>query len=206
MIRSLGMIGGGVLALAVVVGLTMSHGPVQANDVSPMVGKKAPAFENLPGVDDQTHSLADYKDAKATVVIFTCNHCPVAVAYEDRFIEFVDRYKEKGVKLVAINVNTGPADRLPAMKQRAEQKGFNFPYIYDESQQIARDYTAKVTPELFVLDADGKIVYHGAFDDSQNASNVKETYVADAVDAVLAGKSVDKPSTRARGCGIKYNN
>ena len=162
------------------------------------IGAAGPDFK-AKGVDGKSYSLASVKDAKATVMCFTCNNCPVAVAYEDRFIEFAKAYAAKGVKFVAVNCNT--TEDLTAMKQRAEEKGFNFPYIYDESGDAARAYGARVTPHLFVLDGNGKVVYRGAFDDSMNQP--KKGYIADAVDAVLAGKTPEVQSTRAVGCGIR---
>ena len=163
------------------------------------VGAKAPEFKDLPGTDGKEYSLADMKDAKAVVISFTCNQCPVSVAYEDRFVEFTKQYGDKGVKFIAINCNKSRED-LAAMKTRAEEKGFNFPYVFDESGKLATEYGAKVTPHMYVLDAKGKVVYVGSFDDKQN--DPKKHYVADAVDAVLAGKTPEVTNTKAFGCGI----
>jgi peroxiredoxin len=161
-------------------------------------GEAAPDFK-AKGVDGKDYSLTNSKDAKVTVLCFTCNVCPVAVAYEDRFIEFAKKYHDKGVNFVAINVNS--TEDISAMKQRAEEKGFNFPYAYDESGDSARAYGARVTPHLFVLDSKGKVQYQGAFDDNQGKPT--KHYVADAVEAVLAGKTPAVTETRAVGCGIK---
>jgi peroxiredoxin len=163
------------------------------------IGAKAPTFEGLPGVDGKECSLDGMKDAKAIVICFTCNKCPVAVAYEDRFVEFQKKYGEKGVKFVAINCNKNSED-LEVMKKRAEEKGFNFPYVYDASGKIATEYGAKVTPHLYVLDGNRKVAYVGAFDDSQ--AKPSKHYVADAVDAILAGKKVELTNTKSVGCGI----
>jgi peroxiredoxin len=168
------------------------------------IGSKAPQWKDLAGVDGKNHSFADAAKAKAVVVVFTCNHCPVAVAYEDRLVQFAKDYKAKGVEVVAINVNNLEEDKLPAMKTRAKEKSFNFTYIYDPSQKIGRDYGATVTPHCFVLDGDRKVVYMGAFDDNQNATKVTKSYVKDAVDAVLAGKKPETTETQQFGCGIKY--
>jgi len=171
------------------------------------IGQKAPGFKNLPGVDGRTHSLSDFtKGAKCTVVVITCNHCPVAVAYEDRIIDFVKDYASKGVKLVAVNVNNLQADKLPAMKVRARDKSFNFPYLYDSSQAIGRELGAGVTPEFFVIDAAGKIVFTGGMDDSMNPDKVTKQHLRDAVDAVLAGKPVPVAKVERRGCSVKYDN
>lgn len=175
------------------------------NNAELSIGDAGPAWENLPGTDDQKHSLKDLEDAKAVVVIFTCNHCPVAVACEDRFIAFAKEYEEKGVKVVAINVNNIEADKMPAMKERAAEKGFNFAYLYDESQESARAYGATVTPHVFLLDGERKLAYMGAFDNNaMDASRASEAYLKNAVDAVLAGNKVEKAETRAQGCGIQY--
>jgi peroxiredoxin len=168
------------------------------------IGADAPDFSGIIGVDDKQHDLAEYKKAKAIVLVFTCNHCPVAQAYEDRLVEFQKQYKEKGVQVIAVNVNNLPEDRLDAMKQRAKEKKFNFPYLYDESQKIGRDYDAKVTPHVFILDAKRKLAYRGAFDDNMNAEKVENHYASVAVEAVLADKKPDPEITRQFGCGIKY--
>ncbi len=176
-----------------------------AADAKLKIGDKAPDWKGLPGVDGKNHSLGDYADAKAVVVVFTCNHCPVAVAYEDRLVEFQKDYKDKGVQVVAINVNNLPADKLDKMKERAESKSFNFPYLYDESQKSGREYGATCTPHFFVLDKDRKVAYMGAMDDNNNGDKVKEKWLRDAVDAVLEGKEPAKTTTQQRGCGIKWD-
>lgn len=169
------------------------------------IGDKAPDWSGIIGVDDKTHSLSDYANAKIVVVVFTCNHCPVAVAYEDRLIAIQKDYKDKGVQLVAINVNNIPQDRLDRMKVRAEEKGFNFPYLYDSSQKTGRDYGATCTPHIFVLDKDRKVAYMGAIDDNNNPKRVKQHYLRDALDALLAGKKPPTEVTQQRGCSIKWD-
>jgi peroxiredoxin len=163
------------------------------------IGAHAPEFKALPGVDGKEYNLSDMKDTKVVVVCFTCNNCPVAVAYEDRFVEFQKEYANKGVKFVAINANRRTED-IAAMKTRAEEKGFNFPYVFDKTGKLATEYGARVTPQIFVLDQDRHVAYVGAFDDNQNKPSKK--YVADAVDALLAGKKIETTKTRAVGCGI----
>lgn len=167
------------------------------------IGDKAPEFKNLPGTDDEKHGLKDYKK-DVLVVCITCNHCPVAVAYEDRNIKFAKNYAEK-VDFVAINVNPGEADGLPKMKERAKDKGFNHDYLIDESQQIARQLGARVTPEYYVFNKDRELIYHGAMDDSNNASKVEKTFLADAVEAALKGTKPETVETKARGCGVRFN-
>ena len=168
------------------------------------LGDKAPAWSKLEGVDGKKHSLADLKDAKAVVVVFTCNHCPVAKAYEERLVALNNDYKEKGVSLVAINVSNAEADKLPAMKERAEEKGFEFAYLYDPSQKIGRAFGATVTPHAFLLDKDKKLVYRGAIDDNQKVDKVEKHSLRDALDAVLAGKKPAVAETEQFGCGIGY--
>jgi peroxiredoxin len=170
------------------------------------LGDAAPSYAGLPGVDGKTHSLADLKDKEVVVLAITCNHCPVATAYEKRIIDFANKYAGPGSKvaLVAINVNTDTEDALPAMIVRAKESGFNFPYLYDESQKIGRALGASVTPEFFVLNKDRKIVYMGGMDNGVNPNNVTETYLAPAVDAVLKGSAPAIGETAARGCNILY--
>ncbi len=140
------------------------------------------------------------------VLIITCNHCPVAVAYEDRIINFTKKWVSgpgSKVAVVAINVNNLEADKLPAMKVRAKEKGFNFPDLYDPSQQIGHALGATATPEFFVFNKDRKVVYMGAMDDSQ--SNPKVNYVEAAVEATLKGRLPEVKETRPRGCSVKYD-
>jgi peroxiredoxin len=166
------------------------------------VGDQAPAWSNLEGVDGKNHGLADLKK-DVVVVVVTCNHCPIAVAYEDRIIAFTKKYGDK-VDVVAINVNNLEQDKLPAMKVRAKEKGFNFAYLYDPSQKVGKAYGASVTPEFYVLTKDRKIAYLGAMDDNNNAAGVKANYLEPAVEAVLKGSAAPTKETRARGCGVKY--
>jgi peroxiredoxin len=168
------------------------------------VGAPAPEWVDLEGVDGKLHKLTDLKDAKAVLVVFTCNHCPVAKAYEDRLVALNKDYHEKGVEIVAINVNNGESDKLPAMKERAKEKGFEFAYLYDPSQAIGRAFGATVTPHAFVLDGDRQVAYIGAIDDSMKAEDAKEHYVRDALDAILAGEAVKTSTTKPAGCGIQY--
>jgi peroxiredoxin len=168
------------------------------------LGDAGPAWSKLEGVDDKAHSLADLKEAKAVLVVFTCNHCPVARAYEDRLSEIYRDYKDLGVELVAINVNNLEDDKLPAMKERAKEKEFKFQYLYDPSQEIGRGYGASVTPHAFILDGKRKVAYMVAIDDNIKADEAKSHYVRDALDAILAGKAPEPAKTKQFGCGIKY--
>ncbi len=168
------------------------------------IGEAAPVWSGIIGVDDKEHSLPEYKKAKLVVLVFTCNHCPVAVAYEDRLIALQKDYKDKGVQVVAVNVNNIPPDRLEPMKERAKQKKFNFPYIYDSSQKMGYDYGATVTPHVFVLDKNRKVVYMGSIDDNMKVDRVESHYLRAALDALLAGEKPATPVTKQFGCTVKY--
>ncbi len=168
------------------------------------IGKPAPAWKELLGVDDKRHSLDDLKDAKLVVVVFACNHCPVVMAYERRLIRFVDDYREKGVEFVAISVSRQPSDQLPKMKTRASDSGFNFAYLIDPTQKIARAYGATCTPHVFVLDQQRRVAYMGKIDDHLDESKVGERFLRDAVDALLANKQPEVAETRQVGCDIEF--
>lgn len=168
------------------------------------IGDAAPNWSGILGTDDETHQLADFESKKFLVAVFTCNTCPVAMDYEDRLIAIQREYGEKGVQLVAINVNKNDGNQLEDMKQRATAKQFNFPYLYDETQQSARKYGASVTPHVFVLDSDRNVAYMGAVDDHRNETKVRKKHLRNALDALLAGKAPLTVETRQFGCGIKY--
>jgi peroxiredoxin len=167
------------------------------------VGDKAPEWADLPGVDDRTHSLADYRDAKAVIIVFTCNHCPVAKLYEARLIELAKNY-EKEVQVVAISVSHNGADSFEKMKIRAAESNLPYPYLYDESQESAKRYGATATPHFFLLDGARKIAYMGAFDDNFDSKKVEKDYLIDAVNAVLAGKEPRVRESLQRGCPIDF--
>ncbi len=171
------------------------------------VGKAGPSFK-LKGVDGNDHSLDDYADKKALVVVFTCNHCGTSVQYEDRLIQLQKDYADKGVLLVAINPNEDkdhPGDSYENMIQRAEEKGFNFPYLRDATQEIAKAYGAVRTPHVFLLDQDRKVAYQGRIDDNaDDPKAVGRRDLREAIDEVLAGKPVSVSSTVAVGCSVKW--
>ncbi len=169
------------------------------------IGDEAPVWKDLPGVDGHPHALADLKDHKVVVVVFTCNSCPYAQDVEDRLIAWEKKWSPRGVALVAINVNKVEADRLPAMKQKAKQKGFKFPYLFDESQQIAKDYGAKYTPEFFVLNGERKVIYMGSMDDSPDGKNVQKEYIRLAVESTLEGKPPEITETVPIGCRVRFD-
>ena len=171
------------------------------------IGSPAPGF-SLKGVDGKKHSLDDCAGKAAVVVVFTCNHCPTAIDYEDRLIALQKTYARKRVQLVAINPNETdghPTDSYEHMIERAKQKGFNFPYLRDDTQDVARAYGAKRTPHAFLLDGDRKVVYEGRIDDNPgNPAAVARHDLREAIDEVLAGKPVSVTNTQSIGCNVKW--
>jgi peroxiredoxin len=153
-------------------------------------------------------SLAKVAGSKGTLVIFTCNHCPWAKAWETRIAALGNAYRGRGVGVVAINSNdpTGyPEDGFDAMVKRAKDRGFQFPYVVDRGSTVARAFGAERTPEAFLFDANGTLVYHGTIDDNaDNASAVKQHFLRDALEAVANGQPVAVKETKALGCGIKF--
>ncbi len=173
------------------------------------VGDKATDF-TLKNVDGSMVSMADYGDAKGFIVIFTCNHCPYSVAYEDRIIDLDNMYRPLGYPVIAVNPNdpdVQPEDSFDKMIERAEEKEFPFPYLFDDGQKIYPQYGATRTPHVYVLEKEqGDLIvrYIGAIDNNYgDADAADEKYVADAVDALLAGSRPEVSSTKAIGCSIK---
>jgi len=171
------------------------------------IGDPAPAF-SLPGTDGLTHSLDRLSDKPVLVVVFSCNHCPYVQAYEDRLVAVQRDYAGRGVQLIAINSNDDvhyPEDSFERMAERAKVRGFNFLYLRDASQEVARAYGATHTPQLFVFDRDRKLRYTGKIDDNwQNPQTVTRRFLRDAIDALLAGRAPAEPQTHAIGCTIKW--
>lgn len=170
------------------------------------LGAKAPDFD-LPGVDGKTHSLSSFGDKPVLVVIFSCNHCPYVRAYEERMVSIQKDYAEKGVQLVAINSNDEkayPEDGFPEMVKRAREKGFNFPYLRDESQRVVEAYGAVCTPHVLAFDGSRKLRYRGRIDDSRDPTNVTSHDLRNALDDLIGGKTVRVPDTRPFGCSIKW--
>jgi len=181
------------------------------------IGSPAPDFK-LPGVDGKTYSLASFSNAKILVIVFTCNHCPTAQAYEDRIIKLTNDYTPKNVAVVAINPNDPKALRLDEldfsdlgdsfdeMKIRAREKSFNFPYLFDgETQSVARAFGPVATPHVFIFDQGRKLRYAGRFDDTESPFKVPNSNdTRDAIDALLAGRDVKVQSTKVFGCSVKW--
>ena len=172
------------------------------------IGSPAPDFKDLPATDGKTYSLSSFQDAKVLVVSFTCNHCPYAQAYEDRFIALAKEFAPRGVAFAAINPNDAagyPADGFDKMVERAQEKAFPFPYLRDESQAVAKAYGAVCTPHLFVFDGARKLAYEGRIDDNwKKPDQVKSQDLRHAIEDLLAGKPVRVPNTNPMGCSIKW--
>lgn len=170
------------------------------------VGDTATDF-SLLGTDGEMHSLNSIENAKGYVVVFTCNHCPYSKAYEDRLIALQAKYGPQGYPVVAINPNdpeVNEEDSYEKMVVRAEEKKFNFLYLLDDGQKIYPQYGATRTPHVFLLDKDRTVKYIGAIDDNvKNADEVEQTYLADAIEALKAGKTPNPATTKAIGCSIK---
>jgi peroxiredoxin len=166
----------------------------------------APAFA-LPDTEGSTHSLADGK-SPATVVVFTCNHCPYALAWHDRIVDVARDYADRGVRLLAINSNDAqryPADSFEAMQERVrEDGGWPMPYLHDATQEVARAYGAQTTPDVFVVDSEGSVRYRGAPDSDYGDPSQNAAWLRGALDAVLAGSDPDPAETKPVGCSIKW--
>lgn len=197
-----------VLVLAIVA-ITTAAFTIKKDDLGYKIGDKIEDFK-LKNIDNKMVSLSDYKEAKGFIIIFTCNTCPYSVANEDRIIALDAKYKSKGFPVIAINPNDPEVvseDSFEAMKVRASEKGFTFPYLFDDGQKIYPKFGASKTPHVYIVSKKNmKVEYIGAIDNSsRNPDNVSEKYVENAVNALLAGKKVEKTETRAIGCSIKVN-
>jgi peroxiredoxin len=194
-----------ILSLGVLMFLTL----ILVQGAGYKVGDKAEDFK-LQNVDGKYVSLADFDEAKGYIVVFTCNGCPYAKAYQDRIIALDKKYKSIGYPVVAINPNDidlKSDDNLEAMKKRADEKGFTFPYLKDANYEVYKTYGATRTPHIYLLEKEsGDLIvkYIGTIDDNyQDASAVQEAYLANAVDALIAGMDPNPNSTKAIGCSIK---
>ena len=181
---------------------------VKAEMVGYQVGDVVEDFK-LKNVDGNMLSMADYPDAKGYVIVFTCNHCPYSVAYEDRLIKMDEKYKVLGYPIIAINPNdpeVNEADSYDKMIARAEEKGFTFPYLMDEGQKVYPKYGATKTPHVYVVhktEGGNKVAYIGAIDDSKDADSVTEHYLTNALDALIKGEAPNPSFTKAFGCSVK---
>ena len=172
------------------------------------LGSQAPEF-SLPNVDGSTVSLSDYADKPGLLVMFICNHCPFVIHLRKELAKFATEYQEKGLAVVAISSNdveNYPQDEPDKMKQEAETHGYTFPYLFDDSQDVAKAYHAACTPDFFLFDKDRRLVYRGQFDDSRPESGIPVTGadLRAACDSVLAGESVPADQKPSIGCNIKW--
>ncbi|MEP6513084.1 MAG: thioredoxin family protein [Parafilimonas sp.] len=194
------------MLLLSVAGLTVFSGFYTTSPSGYKIGDEADDF-NLKNVDGKMVSLKDYKNVKGYIVIFTCNHCPFAKAYEQRIIDLHKKYAPLGYPVVAINPNNPeiiPEDSYENMQARAQQKNYPFVYLFDEGQLVYPKFGATRTPHVFLLSNDLEVMYIGAIDDnSQNASAVKNKYVENAISALMKGEKPNPAETKAIGCGIK---
>jgi peroxiredoxin len=170
------------------------------------LGARPPRFR-LPGVDGRTHTLDDYADVGILVLVQSCNHCPYVQAWEGRLIEIQRDYEDRGVRVVAVNSNDAdayPEDSFDEMKARAQRERFNFDYLFDEPQEMARALESERTPEVFVFDRERRLVYHGAIDDNRDETAVTQRYLRDALDAILDGREPPVAETPPVGCSVKW--
>lgn len=170
------------------------------------LGGQAPDWSGLKGTDGKAYALSDFADKDVLVIVFTCNSCGYAQDYEQRILKLAKSYcgQDQKAALVAINPNKIAEDLPEQMKKRAEAKGYTFPYVWDETQATAKAYGARWTPEFYVFNKERKLVYHGALDDDNDPEKAKVNYVADAIEAALAGQTPKVQEEPARGCAVRY--
>lgn len=195
----------GVLSLLLLVGIvTGSAWALKPGDRLP----ESVASVKMPGVDGKEVTLKELVGPKGLLVIFSCNHCPWVKAWQSRMVALGNEYMEKGVGVVAVNSNDPtkyPDDDMDHMVAQAKEHGYRFPYVMDTTSGVARAFGATRTPEVFLFDAQGKLVYHGAIDDNaEKPEEVKKRYLAEALEALVAGKPVPVAETKALGCTIKF--
>jgi peroxiredoxin len=191
---------------------SIASSTLNAQKLGYSIGDKVEDFK-LKNVNGKMLSMADYKKAKGFVVIFTCNHCPFSIAYEDRIIALDKKIKSQGYQTILINPNdpsieAAKDDSYELMKVRAKEKKFDFPYLFDEGQNIFPKFGATKTPDCFIVQKTDKgleLAYRGAFDDNREESEVKIKYIENAVDALVSGKKPEPAETKAFGCSIKCN-
>lgn len=184
----------------------MSSSSTTIGSVGLALGSSAIDF-HLKGVDGKSYGLKDFAGRKAVVVVFSCNHCPYVRDYEERMVKLQHDYSQRGVTLVAINSNDDhnyPEDSFEKMIERSKEKGFNFPYLRDETQEIARKYGAICTPHVFAFDGQRTLKYKGRIDDNRNAIQVKSNDLRNALDSILTGQTPTVQETRPFGCSIKW--
>lgn len=170
------------------------------------IGDAVPAFE-LPDTEGETWSPSDGEDTSATVIVFTCNHCPYALAWHERILDVARDYGDRGVRFMQINSNDAeryPRDSYEAMQQRVAAEDWTTPYLRDESQEVARAFGARVTPDVFVFDSGGRLRYRGAPDSDYQDPGQRAAWLREALDAVLGGEEPERAETEPVGCSIKW--
>lgn len=197
------------LALCMVSVLALATAGAIAGEGGVALGAAAPnKTVKMKNVDGRDLSVADVEGKKGTLVIFTCNACPYVKAWEERIVGLGNEYSAKGVGVIAINSNDPgivPEDGFDTMKDRAKKRSMSFPYVVDEGSAVAKAFGATRTPEAFLFDAEGKLVYHGTVDDNfKEPDKVTKRYLKDALEAVVSGQPVPLAETKALGCGIKF--
>ena len=205
--KKLSILSFSALFIAVLMSFTYFSNPETSIDSEGYkVGDTATDF-SLKNIDGKMVSLADYKDVNGYIVIFTCNHCPYAVMYEDRINEIHNKFVSQGYPVVAINPNdpaVAPDDSFENMKIRAKEKNFKFAYLFDDGQKIFPQYGATKTPHVYLLDKNRVVKYIGAIDDNaRSAADVEETYLEDAIISLQMGEEINPNFTKAVGCSIK---
>ena len=171
------------------------------------LGQAAPPWSELATVDGHTYAIDSLRGADAIVIVFTCNHCPYAQAWEKRLVSAANTYSNRSVRFALISANDPvayPEDSFDEMKARAESQNYPFPYLFDDSQNVARSYGAERTPEVFVLDANQHLRYHGAVDDNSNEDEVSQHWMRDALDNLTTGSDLSVVNTTPVGCTIKW--
>ncbi len=171
------------------------------------VGQEAPYF-NLPATDGKRYSLNDFTASKALAVVFTCNHCPYVKAWDDRLLGLIETFSQKGLSLIAICSNDSigyPQDAFEQMVKKSEAHNFSYPYLHDETQEVAKAYDAACTPEVYLFNSDQKLCYHGRIDDNHSdPESVAREDLKIAIAEVIEGKDPVIPLTPAMGCSIKW--
>ena len=201
---------GTLVVLAVISSVpSMSPAVAQEETKSLALGAEAPMAEvAMKNVDGKDVTIASVKGGKGTLVMFACNHCPWVKAWETRMVELGNTYRKRGVGVIAINANDpslNAEDGIDEMKARAKQRKMSYPYVVDATSNVARAFGASRTPEVYLFDPSGKLVYHGAIDDNaKEPAKVSARWLRDALEAVVAGKAVPMAETKALGCGIKF--
>lgn len=174
-----------------------------------LIGTKAPDFNLVNTIDDKFYGLNDLKGEKGTVIMFICNHCPFVIHVNEALVKMANTYQQKGINFIAISANdveNYPQDAPHLMKQLAQKENYPFPYLYDETQEVAKAYDAACTPDFYIFDADLKAIYHGQLDDSRpgNGKPITGNDIRNALDSLLNNKPILENQRPSMGCGIKW--